>query len=62
MCANPVNFTKQKWSPMDMEDLDRAFENMLKEAREFREVADSLPPTGQKPDTITTPAHLRWRN
>lgn len=47
---------------MDIDEITRACNRMLKEAGEFREVADSLPPTDPQPDITTTPSHLRWRN
>ena len=69
MCSQPVNFKSQlhlvsrkKWTAMEQESVDAAFARLLEEAREFRELANSLPSRSQKPDIAPTPAHLRWRN
>ncbi len=62
MCAHSFKFPKPRWSVMDIEEINRACEKMLKEAGEYREVANSLPSPETKPDTTPAPDHLRWRN
>lgn len=49
MCARMIEFPK--WSEAEMDKLQRSFEKMIQEAREFHEVVDSLPLTSPKPDT-----------
>ena len=57
MCGQLIMFPI-KWSPMELEALRQSFERLLQEVREFREVADSLPPTRKKPGIKTTPDYL----